>query len=110
MENPRRRAESERREDVLGSFPYTTLPGLRAATSPGWCGGTEGPARPGGLGHRAGAGFFRDGSHAQFRPPAGRRRAQAGKPELRQAASCGVAYSPPGRLQTQQVKAGTRIL
>ncbi len=53
-------------KNVLGRFPIPPCPGYRAATSPGWWWRTEGSARPGGLGHRAGAGFFRDGSHAQF--------------------------------------------
>lgn len=99
-------------KNVLGRFPIPPCPGYRAATSPGWWWRTEGPARPGGLGHRAEPGFFRDGSHAQFLtlPAAG----VALKPEslsFAQAASCGVPYSTAwDALQRSQVKAGTRLL
>ena len=99
-------------KNVLGRFPIPPCPGYRAATSPGWWWRTEGPARPGGLGHRAGARILPRRQPRAVPDPAGRRRrAQAGKPELRPGRQLRVPYSTAwDALQRSQVKAGTRLL
>ncbi|HFH3646993.1 zinc-binding alcohol dehydrogenase family protein [Pseudomonas aeruginosa] len=100
-------------KNVLGRFPYTTLPRVPGRDFAGVV--VEGPKALLGQavwGTGREPGFFRDGSHAQFLtlPAAG----VALKPEslsFAQAASCGVPYSTAwDALQRSQVKAGTRLL
>lgn len=97
-------------KNVLGRFPYTTLPRVPGRDFAGVV--VEGPKALLGQavwGTGREPGFFRDGSHAQFLtlPAAG----VALKPEslsFAQAASCGVPYSTAwDALQRSQVKAGT---
>lgn len=100
-------------KNVLGRFPYTTLPRVPGRDFAGVV--VEGPKALLGQavwGTGREPGFFRDGSHAQFLtlPATG----VALKPEslsFAQAASCGVPYSTAwDALQRSQVKAGTRLL
>lgn len=100
-------------KNVLGRFPYTTLPRVPGRDFAGVV--VEGPKALLGQavwGTGREPGFFRDGSHAQFLtlPAAG----VTLKPEslsFAQAASCGVPYSTAwDALQRSQVKAGTRLL
>ncbi|MBH9345562.1 zinc-binding alcohol dehydrogenase family protein [Pseudomonas aeruginosa] len=100
-------------KNVLGRFPYTTLPRVPGRDFAGVV--VEGPKALLGQavwGTGREPGFFRDGSHAQFLtlPATG----VALKPEslsFAQAASCGVPYSTAwDALQRSQVTAGTRLL
>lgn len=100
-------------KNVLGRFPYTTLPRIPGRDFAGIV--VEGPLHLLGQqvwGTGKGLGFTRDGSHAEFMavPAAG----VARKPQslsFAQAASLGVPYTTAwGALHSSQVGEGTRLL
>ncbi len=100
-------------KNVLGRFPYTTLPRVPGRDFSGVV--VEGPAEWRGRavwGTGRDLGFFRDGSHAQFlRLPVGALAARPAALSFAQAASCGVPFTTAlDALDRAGVGAGTRLL
>lgn len=100
-------------KNVLGRFPYTTLPRVPGRDFAGTV--VKGPAELLGKsvwGTGKGLGFTRDGSHAQLMSlPAGGVALMPERMSFAQAASCGVPYTTAwDALERSQVGAGTRLL
>lgn len=100
-------------KNVLGRFPYTTLPRVPGRDFAGVV--IKGPAAMLGLevwGTGRGPGFFRDGSHAEFLTlPANGVARKPATLSFAQAASLGVPYTTAwDALERSSVKAGTRLL
>ncbi|WP_207885301.1 zinc-binding alcohol dehydrogenase family protein [Pseudomonas sp. 30_B] len=100
-------------KNVLGRFPYTTVPRVPGRDFAGTV--VKGPAELLGKsvwGTGKGLGFTRDGSHAQLMSvPAGGVALMPERMSFAQAASCGVPYTTAwDALERSQVRAGTRLL
>nr|WP_294978666.1 zinc-binding alcohol dehydrogenase family protein [uncultured Pseudomonas sp.] len=100
-------------KNVLGRFPYTTLPRVPGRDFAGTV--VKGPAELLGKsvwGTGKGLGFTRNGSHAQLMSvPAGGVAPMPERMSFAQAASCGVPYTTAwDALERSQVCAGTRLL
>ncbi|MDF3935594.1 quinone oxidoreductase family protein [Pseudomonas citronellolis] len=100
-------------KNVLGRFPYTTLPRVPGRDFAGVV--VQGPADLLGKsvwGTGKGPGFLRDGSHAgMLTLPAGGVALMPQSLSFAQAASCGVPYTTAwDALERSDVRAGTRLL
>lgn len=100
-------------KNVLGRFPYTTLPRVPGRDFAGTV--VKGPAELLGKsvwGTGRGLGFTRNGSHAQLMSvPAGGVALMPERMSFAQAASCGVPFTTAwDALERSQVGAGTRLL
>ncbi len=99
-------------KNVLGRFPYTTLPRVPGRDLPARGERPDRAARQIRLGHRQGPGLTRNGSHAQLMSvPLGGVALMPERMSFAQAASCGVPFTTAwDALERSQVGKGTRLL